>query len=163
MADPSPSGPCGGCGFALGGEACQTLMNDIALRVRALAWTGSMATWRLMHDVYCIQHEEQYCGRYTGLIVHLGGVCWALEHGGKESGYRALQKYVERKPYRDVPYPPPPGIPKDRGAITVASLKEANEPERLASGVDRWARSAWVAYTPLHPVAREWVTAALGK
>jgi hypothetical protein len=27
--------------------------------------------------------------------------------------------------------------------------------------VDRWARAAWVAYTPLQPIAREWVQQAL--
>jgi uncharacterized protein DUF5946 len=153
--------PCP-CGLAEGRAACQDLMNDVALRVRALAWTGSMTTWRLMHDVYCLQHEEEYCGRLAGLVVHLGGVCWALEHGGRESGYRALQKYIERKPAEVAPYPPPPGIPVDRGAITVASLKDANDPERLAAGVDRWARSTWMAYAALQPLARQWVQQALG-
>jgi hypothetical protein len=159
--DPSVTIPCPGCGHAEGREACQELMNDVALRVRALAWTGSLPTWRLMHDVYSIQHEEEYCGRYTGLIVHLGGVCWGLEHGGKENGYRALQKYVESLPFADASYPPDPGIPADRGAITVANLRDANEPERLAAGVDRWARSTWLAYASLQPLAREWIAAAL--
>ena len=152
--------PCP-CGLAEGRAACQDLMNDVALRVRALAWTGSMPTWRLMHDVYCIQHEEEYCNRYVGLAAHLGGVCWGLEHGGREKGYRALQKFIETKPWGEAPYPPAPGIPKDRGAVTVASLKEADDPERLAAGVDRWARSAWVAYAALQPLAREWVRAAM--
>jgi hypothetical protein len=136
-------------------------MNEVALRVRALAWTGSLSTWRLMHDVYCIQHEEEYCGRYAGLMMHLGGVCWALEHGGAEKGYRLLQKFIERKPWGETVYPPPPGIPADRGTITVATLKDAEEPDRLAAGVDKWARSAWMAYAPLQPLAREWVTQAL--
>ena len=131
------------------------------LRVRALAWSGSMKTWRLMHDVYFIQHEEKYCGRYKGLVMHLGGVCWALEHGGMESGYRALQRLVERDPWQSLTYPPAPGIPKSRGAITIASLKGAEDSERLTAGVDRWARSAWQAYAPLQPLAREWVQQAL--
>jgi hypothetical protein len=118
------------------------LFNDVALRVRALAWTGSLPTWRLMHDVYCIQHEEEYCGRWRGLIMHLGGVCWALEHNGSERGYRALQKLVERDHMAGMPYPPPPGIPKSRGEYTAASLKELDQPELLTDGVDRWARSA---------------------
>ena len=162
MVDPSPAGPCGGCGYAAGGAACQALMDDVALRVRALAWTGSMATWRLMHDVYAIQHEEQYCGRYRGLIAHLGGVCLALEFGGQERDYRALQKYIERDLFNDKPYPPEPGIPEARGSITVVSLRELNEAERLASGVDRWARSAWQAYQGLQPLARDWVKDAIG-
>jgi len=153
--------PCPGCGFAGGREACQDLFHDVALRVRALAWTGSMKTWRLMHDVYDIQHEEEFCGRYKGLVMHLGGVCWALEHGGQETGYRALQQLVEQNPWADLPYPPAPGIPRSRGSLTVASLRDLEDPESLTAGVDRWARAAWVAYAGLHPVAREWVQTAL--
>jgi hypothetical protein len=152
---------CPMCGFPGGREACQSLFDDVALRVRALAWTDSMKTWRLMHDVYCVQHEEQYCARYTGLVTHLGGVCWSLEHGGNEPGYRALQKFVERDPFKGQDYPPPPGIPADRGSINIASLKNGNEPESLINGVDRWARATWLAYAGLQPVAREWVKAAL--
>ncbi len=60
------------------------------------------------------------------------------------------------------PYPPWPGIPKDRGAFTVASLKDFDQPVLLVNGVDRWARSVWVAYEALHPHAREWIKLALG-
>ena len=87
--------PCPGCGYKAGRTACQDLFNDVALRIRALAWTGSMQTWRLLHDVYDIQHEADFCGRYRGLIMHLGGVCLALEHGGEERDYKKLQKFVE--------------------------------------------------------------------
>lgn len=149
------------CGFPGGGQACQDLFNDVALRVRALAWTGSLQTWRLMHDVYCIQHEEQFCGRWRGLVMHLGGVCWAIEHQGSERGYRALQKFVERDLWKEDPYPPPPGIPKARGQFTVAVLKNLNDPAALISGVDKWARSAWVAYEGLQPLARSWVKLAV--
>jgi hypothetical protein len=157
----SVSDPCPGCGFAGGRQACQDLFNDVALRVRALAWTDSLKTWRLMHDVYDIQHEEEYCGRYKGLVMHLGGVCWAIEHGGAERGYRALQRLVEQDPWKDLPYPPPPGIPKARGAITIGSLTSHAEPSVLVAGVDRWARATWVAFQPLQPLAREWVQQAL--
>jgi hypothetical protein len=154
---------CPGCGFSGGRTACQDLFNDIALRVRALAWTDSMKTWRLMHDVYDIQHEEDFCGRYKGLAMHLGGVCWALEHDGSERGYRALQKLVERDPWKGLPYPPAPGIPSSRGSLTVAMLRDANDPWSLINGVDRWARSVWVAYAGLQPLAREWVLQALNR
>jgi hypothetical protein len=133
----------------------------VALRVRALAWTGSLSTWRMMHDVYAIQHEEEYCGRWRGLIAHLGGVCVALEFGGSERIYRALQKLIERDHLKDQPYPPPPGIPKDRGTFTAASLKDLDEPVLLVNGVDRWARSTWLAYASLQPLARDWIEMAL--
>ena len=157
---PAPD-TCPACGFTGGRQACQDLFNDVALRVRALAWTDSLKTWRLMHDVYDVQHEEDFCGRYRGLVMHLGGVCWALEHGGAETGYRALQKLLERDPWQADKYPPDPGIPRDRGTITIASLRDSQDPERLVSGVDRWARSAWAAYASLQPLARHWVQQAL--
>ena len=120
-----------------------------------------MKTWRLMHDVYDIQHEEEYCGRYRGLVMHLGGVCWAIEFGGAETGYRALQVLIEQDFWRALAYPPAPGIPKARGGVTVASLRDLDEPALLVSGVDRWARSAWLAYADLQPLARSWVQRAL--
>lgn len=154
---------CPGCGYAGGREACQELFNDVALRVRALAWTDSMRTWRLMHDVYAIQHEEEFCGRWRGLVMHLGGVCWALEHDGGEKGYRALQKLIERDLWKDDPYPPAPGIPQQRGQFTAASLKDFDQPVLIINGVDRWARSAWLAYEGLQPLARSWVKQAMGE
>lgn len=155
------SSTCPGCGGPGGREACQEVFNDVSLRVRALAWTDSLKTWRLMHDVYDVQHEEDFCGSYKRLVMHLGGLCWALEHGGAEHGYRALQQIVERNPWKDVPYPPVQGIPASRGAITVASLAALSEPPHLISGVDRWARATWVAFAGLQPLAREWVQQAL--
>jgi hypothetical protein len=156
------TGPCPGCGHPGGRKACQELFDEIALRVRALAWTGSLTTWRLMHDVYSIQHEEDYCGRWRGLIAHLGGVCWGIEHDGSEKGYRAIQKLVEKDHMQGKPYPPAPGIPTNRGDYTAASLKDFNQPVLLVNGVDRWARSVWVAYEPLHDLARDWVKLAMG-
>ena len=153
---------CPACGFPGDRQACQDAFNDVALRVRALAWTGSISTWRLMHDVYSIQHEEDYCGRWRGLIAHLGGVCLGLEFGAQEQSYRALAKFIERDHLKGQPYPPPPGIPVDRGSITIASLKDLNEPVLLVAGVDRWARSTWLAYEKLQPLARDWVKQALG-
>jgi len=150
------------CGFPDGKQDCREIFNDVALRVRELAWTGSLSTWRLMHDVYAIQHEEEWCGRWRGLIAHLGGVCWALEHNASERGYRAIQKFMERDLYKRDPYPPPPGIPKSRGQFTVAILKDLDEPEMLINGVDKWARSAWLAYSGLQPLARQWIKQALG-
>jgi hypothetical protein len=157
----SQTDPCAGCGLPVGREACRELFNDVALRVRALAWTGSLKTWRLMHDAYNVQHEAEFCGRYTALVTHLGGVCWAIEHGGNEPGYRALQALVDQNPWKKLPYPPPPGIPDVRGSLTIGNLRDLQDPESLNSGVDRWARSVWLAYAPMHAVAREWVQQAL--
>jgi hypothetical protein len=152
---------CSGCGFSGSRAACQDVFDDVALRVRALAWTDSLKTWRLMHDVYNVQHPDDFCATYERLVLHLGGVCWALEHGGQERGYRALQQAVERKAWSHEVYPPAPGLPAARGSITVANLAKLAEPPLLIAGVDRWARAAWVAYAPLQPAARAWIQHAL--
>ena len=151
--------PCPGCGHAGGRQECQDVFNDVALRVRALAWTGSLQTWRLMHDVYAIQHPEDLCGTFGKLVLHLGGVCVGLEHDGAERVYRALQKLVDRDDWRNATYPPA-GMPASRGTFTADSLKSFDEPMLLVNGVDRWARSAWVAYEPLQIWARNWVAQA---
>ncbi len=54
--------PCPGCGYPGGRKACQAIFDDVTLRVRALAWTGSLSTWRLMHDVYRFSTKRSTAG-----------------------------------------------------------------------------------------------------
>lgn len=157
----SESVSCPGCGLPAGRQACQDTFNDVSLRVRALAWTDSLKTWRLMHDVYGLQHPDDQCQSYKDLIVHLGGVAWAIENGGAERGYRALLQLATRASWQEQPFPPEPGIPPQRGSILVTSLERLAEPQLLVSGIDRWARSTWMAYAPLQATARDWVQQAL--
>jgi hypothetical protein len=152
---------CPGCGLPGGRNTCQDLFNDVSLRVRALAWTDSLKTWRLMHDVYALQHPEELCRTYKDLIAHLGGVAWTLEHDGSERGHRALLQLASRGSWQHEPYPPAPGFPEQRGAVVVSSLERLAEPSLLVAGIDRWARATWVAYAPLQPLAREWVQQAV--
>ena len=109
---------CSGCGFSGSRAACQDVFDDVSLRVRALAWTDSLKTWRLMHDVYSVQHPADFCGTYDRLVLHLGGVCWALEHGGQERGYRALQQAAA-------------------GAFEVADVRIEQEALALVPAIDR--------------------------
>lgn len=156
-----PHDSCPGCGLPGGRQACQETFNDVSLRVRALAWTDSLKTWRLMHDVYALQHPGELCTTYKDLILHLGGVGWAIEHEGDERGYRALQQIADRAAWRHEPFPPAPGFPEDRGSILVNTLARLSEPQTLVPGIDRWARATWLAWAPLQPHAREWIQQAL--
>ena len=160
-ADMGDHDSCSGCGLAGGRQVCHDTFNDVSLRVRALAWTDSLKTWRLMHDVYALQHPDEQCVSYKQLITHLGGVAWALEHDGSERGYRALLQVAGRDAWQHQAYPPAPGIPVDRGTILVNSLSRLAEPSLLVSGIDRWARATWVAYVPLQSVARDWIQQAM--
>ncbi len=159
----SASVPCAGCGLAAGRQVCQDTFNDVSLRVRALAWTDSLKTWRLMHDVYALQHPDDQCTTYKDLIVHLCGVAWAIEHGGNERGHRQILQFASRPEWEHEPFPPAPGIPEARGSILVTSLARLAEPQLLVSGIDRWARATWMAYAALQLPAREWVQQAVGQ
>ena len=78
-----------------------------------------------------------------------------------ERGYRALQQLAERQGWEHEPFPPAPGFPAERGAINVSRLAKMTEPLVLVSGIDRWARSTWVAYAAMQPAARDWIQQAL--
>ena len=78
-----------------------------------------------------------------------------------ERGYRALQQLVERDPWKGTPYPPEPGIPEAARGHHGGESGHLRRAALLISGVDRWARAAWVAYAALQPLAREWVQQAL--
>jgi len=152
---------CPGCGLPGDRKACQDLFNDVSLRVRALAWTDSLKTWRVMHDVYALQHPDDLCTSFKDLITHLGGVAWAIEHDGSERGHRALQQLASRSGWQHQSYPPEPGLPGRRGTILVSSLESLTEPPLLVAGIDRWARATWLAYSQLQAVARDWVQQAI--
>jgi hypothetical protein len=151
---------CPGCGFEGGLKACADTFRDVSLRVRALAWTDSLKTWRLMHDVYAVQHPTEFCPGYPALIVHLGGLGWALEHDAEERGYRALAQLATQAVWQRAPFPPEPGLPERRGAVLVSSLSMLHDPSLLVAGIDRWARATWLAYAPLHATVREWLQQA---
>ena len=163
------------CGFPDGAEACRHLLYELQARFRALGTGGDLATWRTLHDVYAVQHEEEFCGRAKGLVAHLGGLCVAIEHHGHEQVYRKLAKLVERVPSHRRPagvaspglgdayaYPPAAEIPAARGTLTIARLRSVDDVPGLSRAIDEWARSTWAAFATLQPVARAWVKDALG-
>jgi hypothetical protein len=92
------------------------------------------------------------------LAAHLTGLCWAVERGGSEPGLRALQRWLNGSVPLDKP-----DIPKDRGKLTVADIAGAVDQTAYAAALDRWARSTWEAYSPLHEIARQWIDEAVSQ
>jgi hypothetical protein len=115
----------------------------------------SYASTRLTVDVYCLQHPERYCVSAKSLAAHLTGVCWALEHGGDESGLRELQRWLNAPGM--LAKPP---LPAARGKLTIADLARVADPDGYSSALDAWARSTWAAYSPLHAIAEDWIRQA---
>ena len=112
---------------------------------------------RLMVDTYSMQHPERYCKSAKSLAAHLTGLAWLMEHGGDRAlGSEPLRRWLNGR--SDLEKPPIPGF---RGVLTIADVRGARDPEAYALAVERWARSTWEAYAPLHELAREWIRLAL--
>ena len=151
------------CGLAISGgwPACNVLFNEVRLHENSNVRYGVVG--RITVDTYCMQHEEQYCGRAIGLAAHLSGLCIAVEHRGHPKVYRALQRWLDRSARSVVEYPPQPGIPAWRGPITIMDVRRASTdtPEAYGAVVRRWAKTTWDAFNALQPLARGWVDDAL--
>lgn len=153
----SDLGRCAGCGLeiARGTDGCQALFDRFRLRESAELARGYGST-RLTIDIYSVQHPDRYCVSAKSLAAHLTGLCWAVERGGSEAGLRALQRWLNGS----VPLNKP-DVPKGRGKLTVADIAGAAETTAYEAALDRWARSTWEAYSPLHAVARRWIDEAV--
>lgn len=143
---------CEGCGLEIanGTDGCQELFDTFRVRELNELASGYRST-RLTIDVYSLQHPERYCVSAKSLAAHLTGVAWALDHGGGERGLQVLQRCAK------------PPLPAERGQLTIAGLAAASDPDDYMVRLDRWARSVWEAYAPLHQMASDWIAAAVGR
>jgi hypothetical protein len=141
--------------IAGGTDGCQALFDQFRVRESA-ELARDYGSTRLTIDIYSVQHPDRYCVSAKSLAAHLTGLCWAVERGESEVGLRALQRWLNGS----VPLNKP-AIPKDRGKLTVADIASAVEQAAYAAALDRWARSTWEAYSPLHEVARYWIDEAV--
>ena len=156
MGEDSAGAVCAGCDLVIpgGAEGCLELYRRVReqeLRPPAYAGFG-----RMIWETYCVQHPDRYCISAKSLAAHLGGLCWALEHGGHPSGYQALDRFLDGPPHFDRP-----ALPPDRGALTIGDVAAADAPADRVRIMDGWARTTWAAYAGLQPLARRWVEAAL--
>ena len=115
---------------------------------------------RLMVDTYALQHPERYCASAKSLAAHLSGLCSILERGGSRArGSDALRRWLDGG-RADLEKPE---LPARRGELTIADVRGAEGPVAYDEAVERWARSTWEAYAPLHGLARSWVEAATAR
>jgi hypothetical protein len=152
-----PAESCTGCGLIVpGGNAgCQRLVDE--LWAREFEDVAFFRVHRMTVDTYCLQHPERYCGSPKSFAAHLTGLCWGLEHSeGRAVGSEALRRWLNGAVRLEKPE-----IPKERGRLTVADVRDVTEPEPYGRAVEAWARSTWEAYASLQDVARGWIQQAL--
>ena len=138
-----------------GTEGCQAIFDE--LLVRDFSNVVYFRVHRKMVDVYALQHTERYCASAKSFAAHLTGLCWFLDHGGSRAvGNKSLRRWLNgASPVKK------PDLPPGRGNMTIQDVREAPDPKAYGEAVERWGRSTWEAYAPLHAVARDWVQQAL--
>ncbi len=147
---------CSGCGLLVEGgtEGCQAFMDE--LLARDFGDVAYFRVHRMMVDTYSLQHPDRYCVSAKSLAAHLTGLCWLVEHdGSKAVGSAALRRWLDGPRLIEKPE-----IPASRGTLTIEDVRREQGPEAYGRAVERWARSTWEAYSPLHAIARRWIRQA---
>ncbi|MCW5718572.1 MAG: hypothetical protein KIS68_12155 [Bauldia sp.] len=149
--------PCAGCGLLVkdGTEGCQRLFETMVGRDFSDVRYGRIHG--LVVDCYCLQHPDRYCISGKSFAAHLCGLCERIENG---AGYAEHDERLRR--WLDGPRKPekPADLPSVRGAVTIADILAAADPDAHLVNAERWAHSIWEAYAPFHALARRWLAEA---
>src|SRR3990172_2857940 len=115
MTQPKNEDRCPDCGAAVTGgrEGCQALWIEFAARSYIDLRYAPMRD--LAFDAYCMQHLGTYCRSAKSYAAHLTRLCCGLEHGGAQTVYYAIQRWLNGSPAIDKPEPP-----VQQGTLTVA-------------------------------------------
>lgn len=151
---------CDGCGLAApgGSSGCQAIFDEFLARdFSDVAYFG---VHRLMVDTYCLQHPEHYCKSPKSFAAHLVGLCFLLETKSetKAVGSKSMQRWLNGACKLEKP-----SVPTFRGKLTIGDVRTASDPKAYRAAVENWARSTWEAYSPLHEIARKWLTESTGR
>jgi hypothetical protein len=131
---PGPDERCAGCGLVVpdGTAGCQRIIDEIW--AREFGGVSYFRVHRMTVDTYCLQHPERYCASAKSLAAHLTGLCWLLEMEGLRAvGSEALRRWLNGAVRLEKP-----DVPSFRGRLTVASVRDAADPEAHARAV------AWI-------------------
>ena len=154
--DPAPS-RCTGCGRLVPGGTAGCREEFEALVGRDFGDALYFRVHRTFVDVYALQHPDAYGASAKSLAAHLMGVCWVVEGRAPMAvAPDALRGWLDGTPRLERPEPP-----AFRGRLTLADVAAAPDAEAHEQAVDRWARSTWNSYAPLHELTREWIRRAL--
>lgn len=111
---------------------------------------------RLLVDLYCLQHPDEYCRSAKSYAAHLTGLCCAIDHGKDRTIDTALQRWLSGGPTLQKPT-----LPDDKGSVTVQHVFGEQDPDEHAKRLGEWAEDVWTAYSAHHEQARKWIRAAL--
>jgi hypothetical protein len=143
--------PCPSCGARVGGRSgCQAAFDELLPR----AWEdpARASVHNLVVDAYAMQHVEEYGRSAKSYVMHLTGLCCALEAAGDPRLYWAIPRWLDG-PARVAR----PENLDSRGRLTVLDVLHPEHDETYPDLVRRWAREVWGAYSPQQALARAWL------
>jgi hypothetical protein len=108
---------------------------------------------QLTVDAYAVQHPGVPERRAAqSVAIHLVGLCLSLERRRGATELPRLRQALAL-PSRIFPWlAPPPSV----GEVTVLDVHAVATPDAHRATVERWARSAWEAWSPHHVQVRTW-------
>jgi hypothetical protein len=109
---------------------------------------------RLSVDTYAVQHPGQPSPQSIQSVAgHLISLCLVLEQGVElDRATAAIGAAVKRKGTYTWLAPPP-----SMGSMTVADVRHAEDAQEHERLVRAWAKSAWAAWAPHHPIILGWL------
>jgi hypothetical protein len=124
---------------------------------------------RLTVDAYAVQHPGEDMPQARNSVgVHLSRLALIFERGFPiEQANEAMVAITARD--RDYPWLTPPRLtparltparltpPQSRGQMTLRDVMNATNPHEHHSAVERWAHSAWMAWSEHHSTVLSWV------
>lgn len=162
MSDRPGTEPCFSCGavvpetdgptheYMLSSPGCWAVYGEVLAReYRDPAY---MARHQLTVDAYAVQHpgEPTSSSARRSVHVHLASLCAQLELGlGGADATRLLQRLGAEA--SEPKWLEPPG---DLGDVTVADVHRTRDVQAHLDAVERWARSAWEAWSLRHELVR---------
>lgn len=136
--------------YMLSAPGCWAAFNEVAVQQYEIA---SFDLRRLAVDAYAVQHPGTTDRRaIQSVAVHLISLYFVLERGltPTEATDKMRQALLDKS--RFVWLAPPQLM----GEITVVNVVNVKDPREHEAVVNRWARSAWEAWSAHHAQIRKW-------
>jgi hypothetical protein len=136
----------------LAAPGCWSLFNEVAVRQYEIA---SFDLRRLAVDAYAVQHPGTTDRRaIQSVAVHLISLYFVLERGFTPTEATDKMRQALTDKSRFVWLEPP----QSKGDITVVDVVNITDPTDHEAMIERWARSAWEAWSAHHNQIQRWAT-----
>ncbi len=136
--------------YMLSAPGCWATFNEVAVQQYEIA---SFDLRRLAVDAYAVQHPGTTDRRAVqSVAVHLISLYFVLERGLTPTEATDKMRHALTDKSRFVWLKPPLSL----GEITVVDVVHIKDPLTHEKMINRWARSAWEAWSAHHAQIRKW-------